>query len=93
MVSKATKRKVDEFWNHQCAICGNKDFLEYHHLTEKNGSDDYDNLILLYGCCHAKIHKMLHHFQAQASGVFCLYQLFFWKQTFLYMVEKFANNR
>ena len=58
MVSKATKRKVDEFWNHQCAICGNKDFLEYHHLTEKSkgGTDDYDNLILLCACCHATIH-------------------------------------
>lgn len=58
MVSKATKRKVDEFWNNQCAICGNKDFLEYHHLTEKSkgGTDDYDNLILLCACCHATIH-------------------------------------
>lgn len=58
MVSKATKRKVAEFWNHQCAICGNKDFLEYHHLTEKSkgGTDDYDNLILLCACCHATIH-------------------------------------
>ena len=58
MVSKATKRKVAEFWNHQCAICGNKDFLEYHHLTEKSkgGTDDHDNLILLCACCHAAIH-------------------------------------
>ena len=58
MVSKATKRKVAEFWNHQCAICGGKDFLEFHHLTEKSkgGTDNYDNLILLCTCCHAAIH-------------------------------------
>ena len=58
MISKATKRKVTEFWNHQCAICGNKDFLEYHHLTEKSKGniDDYDNLILLCACCHATVH-------------------------------------
>lgn len=58
MVSKATKRKVAEFWNHQCAICGNKDFLEYHHLMEKHkgGTDNYDNLILLCACCHAAVH-------------------------------------
>lgn len=58
MVSKATKRKVAEFWNHQCAVCGNKDFLEYHHLTEKckGGTDDYDNVILLCACCHAAVH-------------------------------------
>lgn len=58
MVSKTTKRKVSEFWKHQCAVCGNKDFLEYHHLREKSkgGTDDYDNLILLCACCHAAIH-------------------------------------
>lgn len=58
MVSKATKRKVAEFWNHQCAICGRNDFLEFHHLTEKSngGTDDYDNLILLCACCHAAVH-------------------------------------
>ena len=58
MVSKATKRKIDKLWNHQCAICGNKDFLEYHHIIEKGkgGTDDYDNIILLCACCHAAIH-------------------------------------
>lgn len=59
MVSKATKRKVDGFWGNRCAVCGNTDFLEYHHLIEKQngGSDDYDNLILLCACCHAAIHN------------------------------------
>ena len=58
MVSKATKRKVTEFWNNECACCRNKDYLEFHHLTPKaeGGTDDYDNLILLCGSCHAIIH-------------------------------------
>lgn len=59
MVSKATKRKVENFWNHQCAICGAKQYLEFHHLQKKSqgGTDDYDNLILLCGCCHAAVHN------------------------------------
>ena len=59
MVSKSTKRKLEIIWNHQCAICGNIDFLEFHHLIPKyqGGTDDYDNLILLCACCHAKIHN------------------------------------
>ena len=59
MVSKTTKRKLEMIWNHQCAICGNMDFLEFHHLIPKNqgGTDDYDNLILLCACCHAKVHN------------------------------------
>lgn len=58
MITKATRRKIETFWKNQCAICGNKDFLEVHHLTPKagGGTDDYDNLILLCACCHATIH-------------------------------------
>lgn len=58
MITKATRRKIETFWNNQCAICGNNDFLEIHHLTPKahGGTDDYDNLILLCACCHAAIH-------------------------------------
>ena len=58
MVTKATKRKVAEFWNNECACCRNKDYLEFHHLTPRaeGGTDDYDNLILLCGSCHAIIH-------------------------------------
>ena len=58
MVSKATKRKVSEFWQHKCAVCQNNDYLEFHHLVSKKcgGSDDIDNLILLCARCHAAIH-------------------------------------
>ncbi|MBO5083129.1 MAG: HNH endonuclease [Lachnospiraceae bacterium] len=59
MITKATRRKVELFWNSQCAICGSNDYLEVHHIIPKseNGTDDYDNLILLCACCHAVIHN------------------------------------
>ena len=59
MISKATRNKIEKAWNYKCAVCGNNDFLEIHHLTpkEQGGSDEYDNLILLCACCHAGIHK------------------------------------
>jgi len=28
MVTKATRRKVETFWENKCAICGNNDYLE-----------------------------------------------------------------
>lgn len=58
MISKVTKRKLESIWQNKCAICGNNDYLEFHHISpkESGGSDDYDNLILLCACCHAKIH-------------------------------------
>lgn len=58
MVSKHVKRKILECWNHQCAICSRNDYLEFHHLipVSEGGSDDYDNIILLCGCCHATVH-------------------------------------
>ena len=59
LISKATKRKVADFWKHKCAICSNNDFLEFHHIIQvaAGGTDDYDNLILLCACCHAKVHN------------------------------------
>lgn len=59
MVCKATKRKLLEVWHNECAICGSRDFLEFHHIIPKSkgGSDDYDNIIVLCACCHAVIHE------------------------------------
>ena len=59
MITKATRRKIELFWDNKCAICGNNDYLEIHHITPKEagGNDEYDNLILLCACCHAAIHK------------------------------------
>ena len=41
-------------WNNQCAICGNMDFLEFHHLIPKNqgGTDDYGigKILPLFRC-------------------------------------------
>ncbi|MBQ2746059.1 MAG: HNH endonuclease [Lachnospiraceae bacterium] len=58
MVSKSVKRKLLLFWEDKCAVCGKQDYLEFHHLIakEKGGTDEYDNLIVLCGCCHAAVH-------------------------------------
>lgn len=58
MINKYTKRKIEECWNYQCAVCGRNDYLEFHHLIPKaeGGSDDYDNIILLCSGCHAAVH-------------------------------------
>lgn len=58
MISKSTKRKVTDFWENKCAICDNKDYIEFHHITPiaAGGTDDYDNIILLCACCHATLH-------------------------------------
>lgn len=58
MISKSIKRKVTDFWENKCAICGNNDYLEFHHITPTaaGGTDEYDNIILLCAACHAAIH-------------------------------------
>ena len=58
MVSKSIKRKLLQFWDDKCAVCSNQDYLEFHHIIPKGngGTDDYDNLIVLCGCCHAAVH-------------------------------------
>lgn len=58
MINKYVKRKISEYWNYKCAICGRNDYLEFHHLTpiSEGGTDDYDNIILLCGSCHAAVH-------------------------------------
>ena len=58
MINKFVKRKISECWNYQCAICGQNDYLEFHHLipVSEGGTDDYDNIILLCTCCHAAVH-------------------------------------
>ena len=59
MITKATKSKILEVWHEECAICGSREFLEFHHIVPKSsgGSDDYDNIILLCACCHSTIHN------------------------------------
>lgn len=63
LISKYTRRKLEQAWNYECAICGANDYLEAHHIIprEKGGSDDYDNLILLCACCHAGVHKRVYN--------------------------------
>ena len=58
MPSKALKRKISEHWQNQCACCHRIDYLEYHHIIPiaEGGKDDFDNIILLCGRCHAIVH-------------------------------------
>ena len=58
LLSKRTKRLVSEYWKNRCAVCGRNDYLEFHHIIphSKRGTDEYDNIILLCGGCHAKVH-------------------------------------
>lgn len=58
MVNKYTQRVVSKAWNHQCAVCGRNDYLEFHHLipASEGGSDECDNIILLCSFCHAAVH-------------------------------------
>lgn len=70
MISKATRRKIENYWNNECSICSSRDFLEIHHITPKQqgGTDDYDNLILLCACCHAKIHNRAYNPEKYRQG-------------------------
>lgn len=58
MVNKYTQRVVSKAWNHQCAVCGRNDYLEFYHLipASEGGSDECDNIILLCSFCHAAVH-------------------------------------
>ena len=42
-----------------CAICGNIEFLETHHIVPKSigGTDHKNNMVILCDECHAKVHK------------------------------------
>jgi 5-methylcytosine-specific restriction endonuclease McrA len=44
---------------HKCQKCGNKEKLNVHHIQEKrnNGTEDFDNLIVLCSSCHRKTHR------------------------------------
>ena len=73
IIAKSTQRKILKIWNNECAICGNNDSLEFHHIIPKSkgGTDDYDNIILLCACCHAGIHERAYNPQKyrQATSI------------------------
>ena len=40
-----------------CEVCSDRDYLEVHHKTyERLGNETHDDLIVLCGSCHAKVH-------------------------------------
>ncbi|MBQ8326986.1 MAG: HNH endonuclease [Lachnospiraceae bacterium] len=77
MISKSTKRKIVKVWHDECAICGSRDFLEFHHIIPKSsgGSDDYDNIILLCACCHSGIHERAYNAQKYHKRTSIEYEL------------------
>lgn len=50
------KEIIFDRYNHQCAICGNNEGLHIHHRDCNPSNNKLDNLILLCGVCHKKIH-------------------------------------
>ncbi len=43
--------------NAMCEVCSDRDYLEVHHKTyERLGNETHDDLIVLCGSCHAKVH-------------------------------------
>ena len=58
-LTEETKRKVNERYGGECAICKSKEKLHFHHIERfaDGGSNDADNLMLLCADCHAEEHK------------------------------------
>ncbi len=54
------KRRVIYIFGGKCAVCGNPDNLEIHHIIPRasGGTNDIANLLPLCHECHCAIHKM-----------------------------------
>jgi 5-methylcytosine-specific restriction endonuclease McrA len=59
-VSGLMKKKVIYIFGGECAICGNPESLEIHHIVPRaeGGTNDIANLLPLCHECHCAIHKM-----------------------------------
>ena len=55
-LSKDEKDIVFGNYNNECAICNEKEGLHIHHKDKNAENNDPQNLILLCGVCHKKIH-------------------------------------
>jgi len=54
---KLVVARIKKQRNNSCEICGNKKYLQVHHLTYKNlGQEKDEDLQLLCGACHMKQH-------------------------------------
>lgn len=50
------KCMIFDKFNNECAICGTKEGLHIHHKDQNPKNNQINNLILLCGVCHKKIH-------------------------------------
>ena len=50
------KESIFDKFNNECAICGVKEGLHIHHKDENSSNNQINNLIVLCGVCHKKVH-------------------------------------
>lgn len=50
------KEAIYSKYNNECAVCGAKEGLHVHHKDDNPKNNKINNLILLCGVCHKKIH-------------------------------------
>jgi hypothetical protein len=55
-LSEDKKEAIFEKYNNQCAICDNTEGLHLHHKDNNPSNNKINNLIVLCGVCHKKIH-------------------------------------
>jgi hypothetical protein len=55
-LSDKDKNMIYEKYNNECAICGSKEGLHIHHKDHNPENNTINNLIVLCGVCHKKIH-------------------------------------
>ncbi len=55
-ISEKDKEMIFSKFNNECAICGIKEGLNIHHKDHNPSNNRMNNLIVLCGVCHKKIH-------------------------------------
>ena len=55
-ISEKDKEVIFNKFNNECAICKGKEGLHIHHKDHNPSNNRMDNLIVLCGVCHKKIH-------------------------------------
>ena len=55
-ISEKDKELIFNKFNNECAICSRKEGLHIHHKDHNPSNNRMDNLIVLCGVCHKKIH-------------------------------------
>ena len=56
VISEKDKELIFNKFNNECAICSGKEGLHIHHKDHNPSNNRMNNLIVLCGVCHKKIH-------------------------------------